>query len=124
MIKFNTDDVMIAQRYNRFGNYKITYNKQDYDTSNPGNLGYDLMKSLMSPMEQYEYQVKAIDWYSHMADDHRSYKSGRSHQDTIRTIYTELKGGEKRKAWKLHTKAAPKKMQYSEFDEFDAAGGR
>jgi len=124
MIKFKTGDVMIAQRYNRFGNYKVKYNKKDYDTAYVGNLSYDLMKSLMSPMEQYEDQIQAVDWYSHMADDHRSYKSGRSHQNTIRTIYSELKGGEKRKAYKLHTKHAPDKMQYSDFEKFDAAGGR
>ena len=57
------------------------------------------MKLLLKPIEQYESQIKAVDWYSHMADDHRSYKSGNAHKDTIRTIYTELNGGEKRKAW-------------------------
>ena len=124
MIKFKNGDVMIAQRYNRFGNYKVKYNKKDYDTAYVGNLGYDLMKSLLSPMEQYEQQIQAVDWWSGYADDFSKYKSGNAHKETIRTIYSELKGGEKRKAYKLHTKHAPKDYQYSDFEKFDAAGGR
>jgi hypothetical protein len=123
-IKLKNGDVMTAQRYSRFGQYKVELNGEQYNTAVIDNLGYDLMKLMLKPIEQYESQIQATDWYSHMADDHRSWKSGNQHKDTIRTIYTELKGGEKRKAWKLHSKYAPKDMQYSDFEKFDAAGGR
>ena len=124
-LKLKNNMKMIAQRTSRFASYIITLNGKEYNTqyTNTG-LGYDLMKLLLKPIEQYESQIKATDWYSGYADDFKSWKSGNSHTDTIKGIYLELSSSEKKKAYKIHSKEAPKDYTYSDFESFDKAGGR
>ena len=115
---------MIAQRYSRFGQYKVELAGKNYNTASIGNLGWDLMKLLLKPIEQYERQIKATDWYSGYADDFKSWKGGNHHKDSIRGIYMELSSGDKKKAYKIHTKEAPTEYTFSDFESFDKAGGR
>ena len=63
-IKLKNGDVMTAQRNNRFGQYEVELNGEQYSTAVIDNLGYDLMKLLLKPIEQYDSQIKAVDWYS------------------------------------------------------------
>ena len=124
-LKLKNNMKMIAQRTSRFGYYMITFNGKEYDTQYTNNgLGWDLMKSLLKPIEQYERQIKATDWYSGYADDFKSWKGGNRHSDSVRGIYSELSSSEKKKAYKIHTKEAPKEYTYSDFESFDKAGGR
>ena len=124
-LKLKNNVKMIAQRTSRFGYYIITLNGKEYDTqyTNSG-LGWDLMKLLLKPIEQYERQIKATDWYSGYADDFSRYKGGNSHADSVKGIYSELSSSDKKKAYKIHTKEAPKDYRYSDFESFDKAGGR
>jgi len=123
-IKLKNNMTMIAQRYSRFGQYKIELDGKNYNTASIGNLGWDLMRLLLKPIEQYERQIKATDWYSGYADDHKSWKGGNQHKDSIKSIYSELSSGDKKKAYKMHTKEAPEKYTFSDFESFDKAGGR
>tara|TARA_R110002096_G_scaffold1004_4_gene5380 strand:+ start:703 stop:1332 length:630 start_codon:yes stop_codon:yes gene_type:complete len=124
-LKLKNNLKIIAQRTSRFGSYIITLNGKEYNTqyTNTG-LGWDLMKLLLKPIEQYERQIKAKNWNSGYADDFKSWKLGNQHKDSIESIYSELSSGDKKKAYKIHTKEAPKNYTYTDFESFDKSGGR
>jgi len=66
----------------------------------------------LSDIEQLEVELKAKDWYWHMADDSRTYKRGKNHNKYVSDLMDKIKKqGLGKEAIELWNKYAPKELK-------------